>query len=60
MINYTNQSGKVQYNVVEMVADTRADLEHLQEKECAPGSTLFVIEDSSVWMCGSDGSWHQI
>lgn len=60
MISYINQSGKVQYNVVEMVADTRADLELLSEEKCAPGSVLFVIEDSSVWMRKSDGSWHRI
>ena len=59
MINYTSQNGDVQYNIVELIADTSADIVDLP-KNCAPGSTCLVIEDSSVYMFGGDLEWHEI
>lgn len=59
MISYINQNGKTQYGVVELVGDTLADLQKLSIEKYAPGSTIFIIENSSVWMRGSD-DWHEI
>lgn len=59
MVNYTAQSGEIQYNVVELVADTVADIANLPTN-CAPGSTCVVIENSSVWIIDSAGVWHEL
>lgn len=59
MVNYTAQNGDVQYNVVELVADTTADIANLPI-DCAPGSTCIVIENSSVLIIDSTGVWHEL
>ena len=59
MFNYISQSGTTSYDVVELVADTRADVTQLPTKHAA-GSTCLVIEDSSVWMLDSQETWKEI
>ena len=60
MVHYISQDGDISYGITELSADKRADVENNNmPKECAPGSTCIVIEDSSIWMLGSDG-WHEI
>ena len=61
MVHYISQGEDILYNIIELSADKRSDVEEgtLMPSHCAPGSTCFVIEDSSVWMLGSDG-WHEL
>lgn len=49
----------VQPSVVEIIADTIADVENLP-KYVGVGSTCIVIENSSVYMLGNDNEWHEI
>lgn len=49
----------VQSGVVEIIADTRAEMETLPT-DYNPGSDTIVIEDSSVWMLGNDFKWHEL
>ena len=44
---------------IEAVADTVDDLSDAPTN-FGTGSTCLVIEDSSVWVLGSDSDWHQI
>lgn len=59
MYNYIAQGEKISYNVVELTADKRDDIETLPTNY-APGSTCFVIEDSSVWMLNSEETWVEL
>ncbi len=59
MINYIGQGGSVQYNVVEMVVDTLADVATLPTN-VAPGSTCFVIENSTVYMLNGNNEWKEL
>ncbi len=49
----------VQQSVVEIVADLLADIADLPTN-VSPGSDCIVLEDSSVWMLGSDNVWHEL
>lgn len=55
----TTNGNIVQPSVVEIVADTIADVENLP-KYVGVGSTCIVIENSSVYMLGNDNEWHEI
>ena len=55
----TTNGNIVQPSVVEIVADTVADVENLP-KYVGVGSTCIVIENSSVYMLGNDNEWHEI
>ena len=59
MYNIKQQGDTVQNGVIEFVADTRADIDEIPTN-WAMGSTCLVIEDSSVWILGSDKIWHEI
>lgn len=59
MINYISQGGSTQYNVVELVVDTAAEIVDLPTN-FAPGSTCLIIENSAIYMLGSDFQWHEI
>ena len=59
MYNIKQQGDTVQNGIIEFVADTRADIELIPGK-WGMGSTCLVIEDSSVWILGSDKKWHEI
>lgn len=41
------------------VCDTASDIQNLPT-DCQQGSTAFVIEDSTMYMINSQGSWIQI
>ena len=58
MVHYISQGEDILYNIVKLCLDKRSDIQNMP-KHCAPGSSCFVIEDSSTWMLGSDG-WHEI
>lgn len=58
MVFYITQNGDTAYGIYELVLDKRTDMKDIP-KVCMPGSSCIVIEDSSIWMLGSDG-WHQI
>lgn len=47
------QDNDIQYDVVQYAVNTRADVAKVPTK-CQPGSTIFVIEDSSVFMLTVD------
>ena len=55
----TQQGDTVQNGVIEAVVDYIADVTSLPTSWEA-GSSCLVIEDSSVWMLGLDGAWHEI
>lgn len=59
MINYISQSGQIQYNIVELVIDTEADRQALST-DFAPGSTVFVVENSFVYMLNGNKEWKKI
>ena len=59
MINYIGQGGNVQYNVVELIIDTAAEIIDLPTN-VAPGSTCFVIENSTVYMLNGNGEWKEL
>lgn len=59
----TTQGNTVQYGVYEIVCDTLADRQELPSGEnCdwSPGSSCIVLENSSVWVLGTDKIWHQL
>ena len=58
MYNITQQGDTVQNGIIEVIADTLADIETLPTKWGA-GSKCFVIEDSSEWVLGNDKVWHR-
>jgi hypothetical protein len=59
MYNIKQQGDTVQNGIIEFVADTRADIDKIPTK-WGMGSTCLVIEDSSVWILGSDKKWHEL
>ena len=59
MYNIKQQGDTVQNGIVEFVADTRADIDTISTN-WEMGSTCLIIEDSSVWILGSDKQWHEI
>lgn len=61
MANYSiiQQGDTVQTYVMEVVVDTRAEIDTLPT-DWAAGSSCLVIEDSSVFMLGNDGHWHEL
>jgi len=55
------QGDTVQYNIYATECDTLEDLASLPSTDkWSAGSTCIVLEDSSVWMLGNDGIWHEI
>ena len=59
MVGIIEQNGKTTYNVVELAADTEADILDLST-EYAQGSTCFVIENSSVYMLNGNKQWEPL
>lgn len=60
-ISATSIQGNGVAKYYEFVADKQSDVASLPGLEkCAPGSTCFVIENSSVWMMKTDGVWKEI
>ena len=53
MYNITRQGDTDQYDLMSYMCDNRADVEILPT-DCGVGSTCIVIEDSSVWILGTD------
>lgn len=56
--SYQNSDNIVPYYMA-FVADKITDVDNLPTN-CAPGSTCTVIENSSVWMLGTDNKWHKL
>lgn len=56
MVNLYSQNGDVQYNIVEYVVDTEADLATLPTN-VAMGSTALVIANTTVYMLNSKKEW---
>lgn len=46
----------VQYGCIEYVADSESEVD-LIPTDCAPGSTIFVIENSNVYMLNTLKQW---
>lgn len=61
MFTVTKNADTTQSSVVEIVADSTADIAELPTTY-GIGSTCIVLEDgnSSVWMLGNDRHWHQM
>ena len=49
-----------QCSVVEIVADTLADVDELPTEEYGVGSDAICLENSSVWLLGNDKIWHEL
>jgi hypothetical protein len=60
MYNIKQQGDTVQNGIIEFTADTRADIDTIPTESWEMGSTCLVIEDSSVWILGSDKKWHEL
>lgn len=60
MYSIKQQGDTVQNGIMEFVADTRSDIDIIPADNWEMGSTCLVIEDSSVWILGSDKKWHEI
>lgn len=55
------QGDTVQYTIYEVEVDTLADIDTLPKTDkWAAGSVAICLEDSSVWMLGTDDIWHEI
>lgn len=59
MYNITRQGDTDQYDLMSYMADERSDIETLPT-DCGAGSTCIVIEDSSVWMLGTNKTWKEL
>ena len=59
MYNIKQQGDTVQNGIMEFIADARADIDTIPVN-WEMGSTCLVIEDSSVWILGSDKKWHEL
>ena len=59
MYNIIRQGNTDQYDLMSYMCDKIADIETLPT-DCCAGSTCIVIENSSVWILGSDKEWHEI
>ena len=59
MYNITRQGDTDQYYLMSYMCDNRADIEKLPTN-CGADSTYIVIEDSSVWMLGTDKTWKEL
>lgn len=57
--NIIRQNDNDTYNYVELSVDTRAEVQNIPTSY-AMGSVCICIEDSSVWMLGSDEAWHEL
>lgn len=61
MYSITAQSGNTSSYIMEFQVDKIEDLVGLPKSPtCSSGSTCLCIEDSSVWVLGSDNEWHEI
>lgn len=59
MVNIMSQGNNNQTYLMGYMADSKSDISSLPTN-IIPGSTCFVIEDSSCWMLGNDLIWHEI
>lgn len=59
MISIIKNAEDIQYNVVELACDTTADVANAPTNY-APGSTLFVIATSDVYMLNASKVWTKI
>lgn len=59
-IRITEQNGNAVHGVISVVCDKLTDLPDLPKYDCEPGSTAFVIENSSVYMLNTAKEWKEI
>ena len=59
MISIIKNQEDVQYNLMELACDTPADVE-TASTDYAPGSTLFVMSTTDVYMLNSEKTWVKI
>lgn len=55
-----SQSGKKVYNLKEFVVDVFDDIEKINTRELAVGSTAFVIDTSETYMLNSKKEWIKV
>lgn len=62
MITVMQQGNTVEYNVLSLIADSASDIAKVAEEYdyASPGSTIFDISTSNVYMLNSEGEWKQI
>lgn len=59
MYSYISQGEDIAYNLIQLCADTREDIDDLPTN-VAVGSTCIIIEDSSVWMLNNKRKWEEL
>ena len=60
MYYVTRSADKTQPYVTEVVVDTVADVEGVPTATFAPGSTIIVLEDASVYMLNTSKEWKKL
>lgn len=62
MINVMQQGNTVEYNVLSLIADSDSDIASIAEEYdyASPGSTVFVISSSRLFMLNSEGEWKEV
>jgi len=58
-----SNGSNINSQTVEIVVDTLAEMEEdgfPGASDVGIGSDCIVLENSSVWMLGNDGSWHEL
>ena len=56
----TKQADRTTPYVVEIVVDSVGDAEKIKTDTYAPGSTIIVLEDSSVYMLSNKKEWKKL
>ena len=59
MYNIIRQGDTDQYDLMSYICNNLVDIETLPA-DCGACSTCIVIENSYVWMLGTDKKWHEI
>ena len=60
MYAITKQADKTQTYVQELIADTTADIDSIPTTGLKPGSTVIVLEDSTVYMLNTEKEWKKL
>ena len=57
MVNTLSINGKPIYGINEYICDEEADLEDLNNSDCLPGSTAYIIETGNVYILSGKIEW---
>ena len=60
MVNIISNSGKTAYGIQHFVVDEQTDVAQVNPRQCAVGSTVFVIATSKYYMLNSKKEWQNV